>query len=132
MSEQAALFYDDELDAIRAAIHALGGSKSVAARLWPAKEPDKARNYLNDCLNADRPHHLEFPEILRIAGWAREAGFHGLKHYIDDATGYERGKPVEPESELARLQRAYIDAVRMLSILTPKIEEARSRLQVAK
>ena len=48
------LFYDDEIDALRAQVQAMGGTKEVAARIWPDKTPMAAQRQLSDRLNPNR------------------------------------------------------------------------------
>lgn len=122
--------YEDINDALRAVVKACGGTKEVASKLWPEKPVNEAQSYLNDCLNTARAAHL-FPEqVILLLKWGKDAGFHDALIYVCDETGYTRPSPVEPEDELARLQREYIEAVKTLQTLTPKIDEA--RLRVAK
>lgn len=122
--------YEDIYDALRAAIQALGGAKQVAGRLWGGKPIGEAHRDLLDALNRDRPRKLDPDEVLKILSWAREIGFHSAKHFIDATTGYEPGKPLAPENELAALLRQYLEASRLLQSLQPQIEEL--RLRVAK
>jgi hypothetical protein len=126
--DQQALFHEDINDALRAAIKACGGTKSVAAKLWPEKTVNDAQSYLNDCLNTARPAKLSPEQVLLLLKWAREAGFHAAMHYVCADAGYETPAPVEPEDEYARLQREYVQAVKLLATLTPKIDEAKAKL----
>lgn len=43
--QQAALFHDDINDALRSGVKACGGTKAVAARLWPEKTMADAQSY---------------------------------------------------------------------------------------
>jgi hypothetical protein len=123
--EQQALFHEDINDALRAAVKACGGTKAVASTLWPEKTINDAQSYLNDCLNSKlSPEH-----VLLLLKWAREKGFHGAIGYLCTEAGYTPPLPVEPEDELARLEREYINAVKVLQSITPKIENARANLR---
>lgn len=129
--EQTSLFYDDINDALRTAVKALGGTKAVAVKLWPEKTISDAQSYLNDCLNTSRSAHL-FPEqVLLILRWAKEKNCHDAINYICMQAGYAPPLPLDPEDELAKLQREYIAAVNLLASIAPKIEEARSKLRIA-
>lgn len=97
--------FDSVEDALRAAVQALGKPKVVGARLWGAKDPERAGRDLSDALNPESPRKLELHEIFKILTWARAAGFHAAKHFIDDLTGYEPSVPREPVIEQARLLR---------------------------
>jgi hypothetical protein len=122
------LFLEDVYDALKAAVQALEGPKAVAGRLWPHKPLDQARKELLDALNRDNPRKLDPEETLAIFRMARDAGFHQSKHWIDRELGYEPSAPQEPEDEYARLQREYVQAVKLLATLTPKIEEQKAKL----
>jgi hypothetical protein len=126
--DQPALFHEDVNDALRGAVKACGGTKAVAARLWPEKPISEAQSYLNDCLNPSRPAKLSPEHVLYLLKWAREQNFHGAIHFVCMEAGYEPPKPVEPEDEYARLQREYVNAVKLLATLTPKIEEQKAKL----
>lgn len=127
--EQQALFHEDINDAMRAAIKACGGTKAVACKLWPEKTMADAQSYLNDCLNTARPAKLSPEQVLFILKWSKEVGFHGAIQYLCAEAGYSYPVPIEPEDEMARLQREYIAAVKTLSGLTAKIDQHAPRLK---
>jgi hypothetical protein len=129
--EQQALFHEDVNDALRAAVKACGGTKAVASKLWPEKTITDAQSYLNDCLNPTRPAKLSPEQVLLLLKWSREVGFHGAIAYLCTEAGYAAPQPVEPEDELARLEREYIAAVRVLQSITPRIDEQRAKLKAA-
>lgn len=104
---QFELCYSDVFSALRGLVSACGGAKVVGPLIWPAKGA-KAEGWLDDCLNNDRAAKLCLEEFLQLLLIGREKGFHAAKHFIDDATHYERSSPVEPEDELTRLLRAYL------------------------
>lgn len=99
--------YDDVYEALRDAVRAIGGAKTVAGRLRPdrCRSPEGLKateRWLLDTINPDRDVKLDPTQFLAIVSWAREAGFHGLKHFVDDDTKYKRTEPVVAEEELAR------------------------------
>lgn len=128
-SEQLQLIHESVRDAVRSAIAALGGPKRVAVQLRPSWEPDRAQKWLSNALDDGRPEKLVIEDFIWILKEAKRVGFHNAMRYFAAECEYNC-TPVEPEDELARLQRDYINAVQALSKLTPKIEEA--RLKVAK
>lgn len=132
MSEKNSLplFIEDVYEALKAAVAEAGGAKVVAARLWPHKPVDQARKELLDALNRDNPRKLDPEETLAILRMARERGYHGAKHWVDGALGYSPSAPVEPEDELGRMLREYLDIQRRHESLKPKIDEAVSRMAV--
>jgi len=128
--EQLALYHEDINDALRSAIKACGGTKHVAKTLWPEKTIADAQSYLNDCINPTRPAKLSPEQLIFLLKWARDEGFHGAMHYLCAESGYAAAQPIEPEDELAKMLREYIDIEKRRASLFPKIEEA--RLRVAK
>ena len=125
--EQLDLIHESVNDALRSAISALGGVKKVACQLRPSWEADRAQKWLSNALDDGRPEKPEVQDVIWILREAKRIGFHAAMEYVARECEYE-AKPVEPETELARLQREYINAVKTLSNITPKIEEARLRL----
>lgn len=128
--DQQALFHEDVNDALRSAIKACGGTKAVAAKLWPEKTMNDAHSYLNDCLNVARPAKLSPEQVLLLLKWAHEQGYHGAMHYIAQECGYE-AKPVEPVDELTELIRDYLRTKGKANSLEPKIEERIAKLRAA-
>ena len=104
------LFLEDIYDALRAAVQALGGAKTVAARLWPHKSVEQARKELLDALNRDNPRKLDAEEILAVLRMAREAGFHAAKHWLDVELGYTPTEPTDPKIERDRLAEELANA----------------------
>jgi hypothetical protein len=103
MSEQGDLFFEDVFDVTRAMVHAAGGVKAVAARLWPNTPISQGHRELLDCLNRERLRKLCIEEFMAIVRMAREAGFHQGKHWIDQDTGYQPTPPADPKIERDRL-----------------------------
>jgi hypothetical protein len=126
--EQLNLIHDSVIDALKSAIAALGGVKKVAAQLRPSWEPDRAQKWLSNALDESRPEKPEVADVIWILREAKRVGFHGAMCYFARECEYDV-TPVEPETELARLERDYINAVKTLASLTPKIEEQRTRLR---
>lgn len=126
--DQLNLIHESVRDATRSAVAALGGSKRVACLLRPAMEPDRAQRWLNNALDDNRPEKLEIEDHIWIFREAKRIGYHAAMQYFARECEYD-AQPVEPESELARLEREYINAVRILQNITPRIEEARTKLR---
>lgn len=117
----APLWYDSIEDAVRDAVHALGGSKTVAVFLWPDRPVAQAQAHLNDCLNPDRPQRLTPSQLILIAREARARDHHALMHFICRETGYEDARPVTPADQRAELQREFIAATRHLQAMAARI-----------
>jgi hypothetical protein len=122
------LFMEDIYDALRCAVQSLGGPKAVGAQLWPHKPVDQAHRELGDCLNRDNPRKLDPEETLAILRLAREAGYHQAKHWLDAELGYAPSDPVEPETELTKLIRAYLERREQNDKVGPKIDEMISKI----
>lgn len=118
---QGALFAESLEQALRDAVGVLGGPKRVGGLLWPEKPADVAGKLLNHCLDDDRPEKLDLGQLLFIMKRARLANCHSVMAYLAAELNYEC-KPVDPETEVQRLQREFIDAQRELSKLVAKIE----------
>ena len=122
-------------EAVEATAMACGGKKAFACELRPdlADEPEKALRWLLDALNADRRTELHADHLRRACRVARQHGCHILKHWFDDATGYERTSvaPKKSEHELlaAELQKL---AVRATDIAGRLGDIERQKLQAVK
>lgn len=116
------LFHESITEAIKDTINACGGSKQVAAKLWPEKAPDAAHRLLLSCLNDDRPERLSPEQLMFVLRMGREKGVHVGITFILRELGYEDPKPVEPRDELAELQRSWIESVQHQARLTARME----------
>lgn len=123
---QFELVYNDVFAALRGLVSACGGSKVVGPQIWPSKG-EKAATWLDDCLNNDRAAKLCLEEFIHLLLIGRERGFHSAKHFLDDATHYERSAPTEPESELTKLLRAYLGVQMNQDTLKSRIDDLISR-----
>jgi hypothetical protein len=131
MSEQEKLFITDIHDALGDLVRALGGPKEVGLTLKPEKTSEDAAGWVKDCLNPKRREKFDAEHILWLLKKGREVGCHEPIKWICDQAGYTPPEPKEPETELARLLREYIDVENRRASLQPKIEEARAKLRVA-
>jgi hypothetical protein len=131
MSDQAKLFVTDIHDALSDLVRAIGGPKSVGQALKPEKPSDEAAGWVKDCLNRNRREKFDPEHILWLLKKGREAGCHDPIRYICTEAGYTAPEPVEPESELAKLLREYIELEGRRTGMQPKIEELRAKLRVA-
>lgn len=108
---QPELIHESSQDALRDAVKALGGAKTVGHMLRPTVPIDQAKNWCNDCLSPERRAKFDLDDVITILRKAREAGFHGAMAYIACECGYTTPTPAEPEEENAKLQRQFIAAV---------------------
>jgi hypothetical protein len=118
VNNQGTLFYEDVFDVARAMVQAAGGTKAVAAKLWPNTPIAEAQRELLDCLNRERPRKICIEEFLAVMRMAREAGFHQGKHWIDQDTGYQPTPPTDPVVERDRLAESLDNAAKHFMALT--------------
>lgn len=109
-------------DALIECVKAAGGSKQVAHKLWPEKTIDAAQRHLLNCLNEDKAERLAPDQVLFLLKLAREKGHHGGMNFITAVLGYTTPHPVEPQDELAEMQRQFIEATKSLSKMAERIE----------
>lgn len=128
MSEQDKLFITDIYDALGDLVRALGGPKAVGLALKPEKAGDEAAVWVKDCLNRNRREKFDPEQILWLLKKGREAGRHEPISWICVQSGYSEPEPKEPETELARLLREYIDIEGKRSAMQPQIEALRAKV----
>lgn len=124
---QPQLFIESSDDAVRDTVRALGGAKVVGPVLWPVKKPDRAERDLLDCLNPNNPRELSFDEILLIGELGRTKGIHILAGFVNFRLGYAPPVPVDPEDQIAELQRQFIERADSLAALGASIKRMTAR-----
>lgn len=132
MSEQDPLFITDIYDALGDLVRALGGPKAVGQALKPEKLGEDSAGWVKDCLNRNRREKFDPEQILWLLKKGREVGCHEPINWICTQAGYTVPEPKEPETELARLLREYIEIENKRAEMQPRIEELRVKLAVAK
>ncbi len=126
--DQAPLFVEDVSDAYRATVQRLGGFKKVGAELRPELDPEKAGEWLRNCLDRGRREVLNPDYCLEVKRMARQAGCHIIEAYEHDYLGYRAPEPIEPVDEIAELQKAFIQSVDDNKRLLERLEQAQLRL----
>lgn len=122
IEKQASLaIYEDELDALRDAVRALGGTKVIGHCLRPDLKPDVAGGWLKDCLNPERREKLDLSQVVKVMRMAHDAGYHAPAQFLAAEMGYA-AQPIEPSDEMAALQRAFIDSVGLQRTIADRIE----------
>lgn len=119
---QHELFYEDEYDALRACVQALGGAKKVGHMLYPDKSPDKAGEHLLNALNPNHAQKLSFSEGVFIMKKAREVGVHVAMYHIAKECNYTQPAPLEPEDQISDLQRQFNKSVELQSQIVKQLE----------
>jgi hypothetical protein len=124
------MFFDDLEDALREIVRHAGGPKAVGAKLWPEIDPDKAGRRLMDCLNESRREILSPAQVMLLLRIGRQVGCHAAMNYLARECGYADPSPIEPEDEVARLQREFVEATKALGALADRIEHVQGRTVV--
>lgn len=126
--EQLEMLHDNPEDALKAVLQGVygkGWSKKAAADMWPTDDPLDKCKYLEKCLNPERAEKLGLNEILHILKLGRDRGIHSGFAFLADECNYQ-WHTVEPEDELAELQREFIKSTERLTKLSERI----NRVQV--
>lgn len=123
---EAKLYFDDDLDALRATVTELGGFKAVGGKLWPDKPSDKAGRLLADCCNSSRSERLTPSQLLFVMRMAREAGVHSLADHFMACAGYAKPIPVSPADEEAEITRRVEDLLGTAGHLVARLERLRA------
>lgn len=108
-------------EALKQAVIRLGGSKHVGGLLWPEKEVTQAARLLCNCLDDNRAEKLSPDQALLILRKAKEAGYHDAMNAICDMLGYSKPTPIEPQDQLAQLQKDFIAAQKAMTALVEKM-----------
>jgi len=119
---QMSLVHESIADALREAINACGGNKKVGPVLYPDLPVDQAAGRIRDCLNPDRRELFSPDQVVLIARLARDVGNHAIMNHLAVELGYLKPAPVEPEDEIARLQREFVEATKSLHNMATRIE----------
>lgn len=129
MSDQSPLFITDIYDAFGDLVRALGGPKAVGQELRPEKTAEDAAGWVKDCLNRNRREKFDLEHVLWLLKKGREVGCHEPINWLCQNAGYGPPEPTEPETELTKLLREYIEIENRRAALQPRIEEARAKLK---
>lgn len=120
---QNSLFHERIEDAIASVIERCGGRKVFACEIYPDKPPRDAHNLVDACLNPERREKFAPSQLMYIMKRGRQVGCHDLTMFISREAGYADPIPVEPEDEIAKLQREFIEATKALSTMAARIEQ---------
>jgi hypothetical protein len=90
--------------------------------LYPDLPVDQAAGRIRDCLNPDRRELFSPDQVVLIARLARDVGNHAIMNHLAVELGYLKPAPVEPEDEIARLQREFVEATKSLHTMATRIE----------
>lgn len=124
---QMSLIHESLNDALREVVQAAGGNKKVGGMLYPEMPADHAAGRVRDCLNPDRREVFNPEQVLLLLRIGRQCGCHSAIGYLAFESGYSIPMPMEPEDEVIRLQREFVEATKSLGILASRIEQFQSR-----
>lgn len=119
---QYGLLHESLNDALREVIQAAGGTKKVGAMMFPEMPVDHAAGKVRDCTNPDRRERFTPEQVCMLLRLGRQVGCHAAMAYMARECGYADPQPIEPEDEVARLQREYVEATKALLQMASKIE----------
>lgn len=122
------LHHESIADALREVVQAAGGPKAVGGRMFPDMPIDHAASRIRDCLNHDRRDRFTPDQVMMILRMGHQCGCHSGMVFIARELGYAEPVPVEPEDEVARLQREFVEASKSLMTMANKIERMQSRV----
>ena len=123
---QMSLMHESLNDALRETVQAIGGTKKVGCMLWPEMTADHASSRLRDCLNPERREKLSPEQVEMLSRMGRQVGCHAIMAHLCRTTGYAEPVPVEPEDEIARMQREFVEATKSLGQIAARIESMQS------
>ena len=124
---QMSLHHESIADALHEVVQAAGGPKAVGGRMFPDMPIDHAASRIRDCLNHDRRDRFTPDQLMMILRMGHQVGFHAGMIFLCRELGYSDPAPVEPEDEVARLQREFVEASKALVGMATKIEQMQSR-----
>lgn len=123
ISTQTTLFVESIEEALRDCVNALKGPKNVGVMLWPELSADRAGRDLADCLQPDAARKLSLDQIELLIRAARAQSCHAPLTYLCQANSYAAPVAVDPETEVQRLQREFIESQRQLTKLAEAINQ---------
>jgi hypothetical protein len=119
------LFYDDEFDALTAAIHSSGKPfKLVAAHLFPDMRPESAYARLKSCTSTLGDQRLTFGQVIRLMVFC---GTFDPLMYACSETGHAPPELQAPEDEAAHLASIIKEASQTIERAARALEQSQAR-----
>lgn len=118
---QYALMHDAFEDALKEVIQACGGPKAIGREMRPELPVEQAAGWVRDCLNPEKRDKFSMQQVLFILRRGREVGAHAAMHFLARDAGYSDPSPLDPEDEVVRMQREFVEATKQLSRLADRI-----------
>lgn len=119
------LFYDDEYDALNAAVGNSGRElKEIACALWPGMKPESAYAKLKACLNPLGDQRFRFHEFVALM---RFCGQYDPLYFLCDETLHARPPRIAPEDEEVKLVEVIASATETCNRALAALEKLRER-----
>lgn len=116
----AALFYDDEFDALTQTIsNSRRGFKEAAAFLFPHLKPESAYARLKACLNSERDERLTVGQVIALCRFCES---YDVLMFMADELSHARPVPITRDDERARLQREFVESTRVQQHILERLE----------
>ena len=116
--------FDTLDDALKAAVMALGGFKTVGKLLRP--DFDHAAEWLRKCVASDRRERLEPGQVLVILREAKLQGFHSAFEYFAGEAGY-KAEPLDLERETQSIEQDIANGLKALNARMARLESIKAR-----
>lgn len=129
---EAKRIYEDDVDALKATVLALGGYQQVGAKLWPDKTPQYAGRNLADCCNPNRSERLRPSQLLLVMRWARDKGCHILAEHFMAEAGYSKPEPIDYEEEAVDVLQQMEEVLGVAGALAGRLERIRAHVHHAR
>lgn len=115
-------------EAMRIAVDALGGDKSVGYLLRPEMDPILSGQWVAHCLAPHRREKFSLAQQLLILARSQAAGEHRPFEILAEICGYRVTAVIDPAEEIADMARRAERAAREAGELT---DEIRARMRAA-
>lgn len=116
----AALFYEDEFDALSRTIsNSRRGFKEVASFLFPHLKLESAYARLKACLNSERDERLTLGQVVALCRFCES---YDVLMFMADELSHARPVPVTRDDERVRLQREFVEATRVQQGIIDRLE----------
>ena len=122
---QYALMHDAFEDALKEVIQACGGPKAIGREMRPELPVEQAAGWVRDCLNPEKRDKFSMQHVRFILRRGRDVGAHAGRWFagrkLARDAGYSDPSPLDPEDEVVRMQREFVEATKQLSRLADRI-----------
>lgn len=113
------LFYDDEHEAIRAAIEGGKGYKATASYLWPGMKPESAYARLKVCCKDGGDQQLRFGEVIALMKFNDR---YSPLAWACDETDHDRPAKRAPKDRAAELMAEFTRSVEQSAKIAAQLE----------